>query len=55
MRAELSEGKFDLVRKDALAQIAAGAGILDVNAGVPGTDESALDGEDDPGNQSSNG
>ena len=42
LRAELSEGKFDLVRKDALAQIAAGAGILDVNAGVPGADEPAL-------------
>jgi 5-methyltetrahydrofolate--homocysteine methyltransferase len=42
LRAELSEGKFDLLRKDALAQIAAGAGILDVNAGVPGADEPAL-------------
>jgi 5-methyltetrahydrofolate--homocysteine methyltransferase len=42
LRAELSEGIFDMVRKDALAQIAAGAGILDVNAGVPGVDESAL-------------
>jgi 5-methyltetrahydrofolate--homocysteine methyltransferase len=42
LRAELSEGKFDMVRRDALAQIAAGAGLLDVNAGVPGADEPAL-------------
>jgi 5-methyltetrahydrofolate--homocysteine methyltransferase len=42
LRAELSEGKFDMVRRDALAQIAAGAGILDVNAGLPGADEPTL-------------
>ena len=42
LRAELSEGKFDMVRRDALAQIAAGAGLLDLNAGLPGADEPAL-------------
>jgi 5-methyltetrahydrofolate--homocysteine methyltransferase len=30
------------VRKDAIAQVEAGAAILDVNAGVPGADEAAL-------------
>lgn len=42
LQAELREGKFDMVRRDALAQIAAGAGILDVNAGLPGADEPTL-------------
>lgn len=37
--AALKEGDFDLVRKDAQDQVAAGARILDVNAGVPGADE----------------
>ncbi|MGA9533550.1 MAG: dihydropteroate synthase [Anaerolineales bacterium] len=37
--AALKEGDFDLVRKDAEDQVAAGARILDVNAGVPGADE----------------
>jgi len=40
--AALKEGNFDLVRQDALAQVAAGAAVLDVNAGVPGADEPAL-------------
>lgn len=40
--AALKEGNFDLVRQDALAQVAAGAAVLDVNAGVPGVDEPAL-------------
>ena len=40
--AALKEGNFDIVRQDAVAQVAAGAGILDVNAGVPGADEPAL-------------
>jgi 5-methyltetrahydrofolate--homocysteine methyltransferase len=35
-------GNFDLVRQDALSQVAAGAQVLDVNAGVPGADEPAL-------------
>ncbi len=38
----LQEGDFDVVRQDALAQVAAGAHVLDVNAGVPGADEPAL-------------
>lgn len=38
----LQKGDFDLVRKDALDQVAAGASVLDVNAGVPGADEPAL-------------
>lgn len=40
--AALQEGNFDLVRHDALSQAAAGAAVLDVNAGVPGADEVAL-------------
>lgn len=40
--AALKEGDFEIVRKDAAAQVAAGAQILDVNAGVPGVDEAAL-------------
>ena len=39
---ELKAGNLDRVRKDALAQVAAGAPVLDVNAGVPGADEAAL-------------
>ncbi len=38
----LQEGNFDIVRQDAISQVAAGAVILDVNAGVPGADEPAL-------------
>ena len=40
--AALQEGDFEIVRQDALSQVAAGAAILDVNAGVPGADEPAL-------------
>jgi 5-methyltetrahydrofolate--homocysteine methyltransferase len=40
--AALQEGNFDIVRKDAVDQVEAGARILDVNAGVPGADEPAL-------------
>jgi 5-methyltetrahydrofolate--homocysteine methyltransferase len=40
--AALKEGDFGIVRKDAEDQVTAGAAILDVNAGVPGTDEPAL-------------
>lgn len=40
--AELKEGKYDIVRKDAKAQVDAGAAILDVNAGVPGVDEEPI-------------
>ena len=42
MQKALQAGDFDIVRKDAVAQVNAGAKILDVNAGVPGADEPAL-------------
>jgi 5-methyltetrahydrofolate--homocysteine methyltransferase len=40
--AALQEGNFEMVRQDAANQVAAGATILDVNAGVPDADEPAL-------------
>jgi 5-methyltetrahydrofolate--homocysteine methyltransferase len=40
--AALQEGDFDIVRKDAVKQVDAGALVLDVNAGVPGADEPEL-------------
>ncbi len=40
--AELKEGKFDIVKRDAVAQVEAGAAIIDVNAGVPGVDEEPI-------------
>jgi len=39
---ELKTGNLDRVRADALAQVEAGARVLDVNAGIPGIDEAAL-------------
>jgi 5-methyltetrahydrofolate--homocysteine methyltransferase len=42
MLEALKAGNFDIVRKDALDQVAAGAAALDINAGVPGADEPAL-------------
>ena len=39
---EMAGGNFDRVRKDALAQVDAGAHILDVNAGIPLADEPAI-------------
>jgi 5-methyltetrahydrofolate--homocysteine methyltransferase len=42
LAAEMAAGDLSRVRADALAQAAAGAHILDVNAGVPGCDESSL-------------
>ena len=42
LMAALQEGNLDVVRNDAAAQVGAGAGILDVNAGVPGADDVAL-------------
>jgi 5-methyltetrahydrofolate--homocysteine methyltransferase len=42
LAVEMAAGNFERVRRDALAQVAAGAHILDVNAGVPLTDEPAL-------------
>ena len=35
----LQAGNFEMVRQDAVAQVEAGAAVLDVNAGVPGADE----------------
>ncbi len=42
LQEELKEGKFDIIRRDATAQVEAGAAILDVNAGAPGVDEPVL-------------
>ena len=39
---EILDGNLDRVVADALAQVEAGAAVLDVNAGVPGADEPAL-------------
>mgnify|MGYP001814038768 FL=1 len=39
---EMKEGDFSRVEKDALAQVAAGAQMLDVNAGIPLADEPAI-------------
>jgi len=39
---EMAAGNFDRVRTDAIAQVEAGAHMLDVNAGVPMADEPAL-------------
>lgn len=41
LAADIKSGNFVTVKKDALAQIKAGAGILDVNMGVPGIDQAA--------------
>ncbi len=40
--AAFAAGDFEIARSDALAQVAAGAHMLDVNAGVPGADEPVL-------------
>ncbi len=40
--SELKEGIFTIAKNDAVAQVEAGAKIIDVNAGVPGADEEAL-------------
>jgi 5-methyltetrahydrofolate--homocysteine methyltransferase len=42
LAAEMREGRMDRVRADAIAQAAAGAHMLDVNAGIPAIDEPAL-------------
>jgi 5-methyltetrahydrofolate--homocysteine methyltransferase len=42
LAAEMKEGRMDRVRADAIAQAAAGAHMLDVNAGIPAIDEPAL-------------
>jgi 5-methyltetrahydrofolate--homocysteine methyltransferase len=38
----MAAGDFSVVQSDAVNQVAAGAHILDVNAGIPGADEPAL-------------
>ncbi len=42
LAAEMKEGNFSRVEADALAQVLAGAHMLDVNAGIPLADEPAL-------------
>jgi 5-methyltetrahydrofolate--homocysteine methyltransferase len=42
LAAEMKAGIMDRVKADAVAQVEAGAQMLDVNAGVPGIDEPAL-------------
>jgi len=42
LAAEMAAGNFDRVRSDALARVAAGAQMLDVNAGIPLADEPAI-------------
>ncbi|MGH7763028.1 MAG: dihydropteroate synthase [Candidatus Dormibacteraceae bacterium] len=42
LAAEMKSGVMDRVRADAIAQAAAGAHMLDVNAGIPAADEPAL-------------
>ncbi len=42
MREDLKAGSFTSVKKEALAEVEAGADVLDVNMGVPGADQEAL-------------
>ncbi len=42
LAAEMAAGNFERVKQDALAQVAAGAHMLDVNAGIPLADEPAI-------------
>ena len=42
LQAALLEGNLDLVKKEAIDQVAAGADILDVNVGATGVDEVSL-------------
>jgi len=42
LAAEMAAGDFSRVTADALAQVAAGAQMLDVNAGIPLADEPAI-------------
>jgi len=42
LAAEMKAGDFSRVERDALAQVAAGAQMLDVNAGIPLADEPAM-------------
>jgi len=38
----LLAGDFEIIRRDAISQVNAGAAVLDINAGVPGADEPSL-------------
>jgi 5-methyltetrahydrofolate--homocysteine methyltransferase len=42
LQAALEQNNYDIVRQDAVAQVAAGAAVLDVNAGIPDGDEPIL-------------
>ena len=42
LAAEMAEGNYDRVISDAVAQVEAGATMLDVNAGIPMADEPAI-------------
>lgn len=42
LAAALQAGDMEFVRREAIAQVQTGADILDVNVGVPGSDEKAL-------------
>ncbi|MCH9852452.1 MAG: methyltetrahydrofolate cobalamin methyltransferase [Alphaproteobacteria bacterium] len=42
LAAEMKAGNFDTVKSDTLAQVAAGAHMLDINAGIPLADEPAI-------------
>ena len=42
LAAEMAEGNYDRVISDAVAQVEAGANMLDVNAGIPMADEPAI-------------
>ena len=42
LAAEMAGGDYSRVEADALAQVAAGATMLDVNAGIPMADEPAI-------------
>ena len=42
LAAEMADGDYTRVEQDALAQVAAGAHMLDVNAGIPLVDEPAI-------------
>lgn len=42
LAAEMKVGNYDRVRSDAIAQVEAGAQMLDVNAGIPLADEPAI-------------
>lgn len=42
LAAEMKAGNFERVRSDAIAQVEAGAHMLDVNAGIPLADEPAI-------------